>query len=218
MGDTRSSTVAMTAAAVLAVAAATGCSSGNNTTSSSTASSTSAASSTSTAASGTFSAEPPLAAYAPPGDYTGLLIDASDIGPDARTPGPPKIDPDGPGRTGVAQSFIKSDRSRIADAIVVWLDPARAAEFADTTKNEMSKRFPNGDEQPIDVGTNGFTYWRLAGDNEVNRRRITTLFFTEGKASVNLNFVNLPYDPIPPDVALDIARKQDAAIKKGIPS
>ena len=41
------------------------------------------------------------------------------------------------------------------------------------------------------------------------------LLFTEGKALVNLEFDSAPDDPIDADVATDIGRKQDAAIKKG---
>ncbi len=44
------------------------------------------------------------------------------------------------------------------------------------------------------------------------------LLFTEGKALVNLEFDSAPSDPIDTDIAKDIGRKQDAAIKKGLPS
>lgn len=44
------------------------------------------------------------------------------------------------------------------------------------------------------------------------------LLFTEGKALVNLEFDGAPSDPIDPAVAMDIGRKQDAAIKNGLPS
>lgn len=46
----------------------------------------------------------------------------------------------------------------------------------------------------------------------------TVVIFTEGKAFVDLEFESPPNDPVPPDVALDVARKQDAAIKAGLPS
>jgi hypothetical protein len=43
------------------------------------------------------------------------------------------------------------------------------------------------------------------------------LLFNEGKALVNLEFDSSPNDPIDPGVATDIGRKQDAAIKSGLP-
>jgi hypothetical protein len=46
---------------------------------------------------------------------------------------------------------------------------------------------------------------------------MTVLVFTEGKALVTLEFDSAPNDPIDPVVALDIGRKQDAAIKHGLP-
>jgi hypothetical protein len=213
IGDTRTSAVAVTAVAVLAVAAAAGCSGGNKATSSST------ASLTSTAAWGTSSAEPSpvIFAYAPPGDYTGLLINASDIGPDITTSGPPKIDPHGPGQTGVAQRFTSSDGRRIInDAISVLIDPANAAQFPAVFKVEMSKDVAGIAEQPIDVGTNGLMDRRYYGSGK-NRRQVTDLAFVEGRAAVWLAFLSASNDPIPTDIALDIARKQDAAIKNGLP-
>ena len=212
MGSTRTSAVAMMAAAVVAVAAATGCSGGNNATSPST------ASSTSTAASGTSSAEPSPSMFAPPGDYTGLLINASDIGPNITSPGPPKIDPNGPGKTGVAQHFTNSDGSLILDDVItVLIDPASAAQLAARYKTEVSKASPILVPQPIDVGTNGLMNERYIGSG-AGKRLIIDLAFAEGNASVYLLSNSTVNDPIPLDVMLDIARKQDAAIKNGLPS
>jgi hypothetical protein len=46
---------------------------------------------------------------------------------------------------------------------------------------------------------------------------VTVLLFTDGRALANLEFDSAPNDPIDAPVALDIGRKQDAAIKKGLP-
>jgi hypothetical protein len=42
--------------------------------------------------------------------------------------------------------------------------------------------------------------------------------FTEGKAFAVLEFESPPNDPVPSDVVLDLGRKQDAAIKSGLPA
>jgi hypothetical protein len=43
------------------------------------------------------------------------------------------------------------------------------------------------------------------------------LVFTEGKALVTLEFDSPPNEPTDPAAALDIGRKQDVAIKTGLP-
>ena len=57
----------------------------------------------------------------------------------------------------------------------------------------------------------------ISGTSPDNSQAITVLLFTEGRALVNLEFDSAPNDPIDPDIATDIGRKQDAAIKKGLP-
>jgi hypothetical protein len=42
--------------------------------------------------------------------------------------------------------------------------------------------------------------------------------FTEGKVFTVLEFESAPNDPLQPDFVLDLAKKQDAAIKSGLPS
>ena len=44
-----------------------------------------------------------------------------------------------------------------------------------------------------------------------------SVIFTEGKTFVDIEFESAAGDPLPPDFVLDVARKQDAAIKAGLP-
>jgi hypothetical protein len=44
------------------------------------------------------------------------------------------------------------------------------------------------------------------------------LAFSEGNAFVQIEFFNPGNDPLKPDFVLDIARKQDAAVKAGLPA
>ena len=194
-------TVAGCAVATLVVGAVgTGCSTGTKTASPS----SSAASST---GSGT------AASSTQPSDYSSLLIKASDIGGDLSGPQPPVLNPNG--ASGVAQLFANTDNSRrIGDTILIVADPAAAAAGLDNTKPNYGGKV-SGNWQPVDVGSNGAL---ISGTSPDNSQAITVLLFTEGKALVNLEFDSAPNDPIDADIAKDIGRKQDAAIKKGLPS
>jgi hypothetical protein len=146
-----------------------------------------------------------------PSDYSALLIAASDIGGDFTTPQPPVLNPNN--AVGVAQFFVNADKSRrIGDSIQIEADPATAAVGVDNTKANYGSRV-SGPWQPIDVGSNGAI---ISGTSPDNSQAITVLLFTEGKALVDLEFDSAPNDPIDAGVATDVARKQDAAIKKGL--
>jgi hypothetical protein len=183
-------------------AVATGCGGGNKGSSPS-----SSASSASSAASGT------VAPSEQPTDYSALLIKPSDIGGDLNAPQPPVLNPNG--APGVAQLFATADNSRrIGDTILIVADPATAAAGVENTKTNYGGKV-SGTWQPVDVGSNGAM---ISGTSPDNSQAVTVLLFTEGKALVNLEFDSAPNDPIDADVAKDIGRKQDAAIKKGLPN
>jgi serine/threonine protein kinase, bacterial len=149
---------------------------------------------------------------AQPTDYSSLLVKASDIGGDLSAPQPPVLNPNG--AAGVAQLFANPDNSRrIGDTILIVADPATAAAGLDNTKTNYAGKV-SGAWQPVDVGSNGAL---ISGTSPDNSQAITVLLFTEGKALVNIEFDSAPSDPIDADIAKDIGRKQDAAIKKGLP-
>jgi hypothetical protein len=146
-----------------------------------------------------------------PSDYSALLIAASDIGGDFTTPQPPVLNPNN--AVGVAQFFVNADKSRrIGDSIQIEADAATAAVGVDNTKANYGSRV-SGPWQPIDIGSNGTIISAISPDNS---QAVTVLLFTEGKALVDLEFDSAPNDPIDAGVATDVARKQDAAIKKGL--
>ncbi len=147
-----------------------------------------------------------------PKDYSGLLIKPSEIGGDFTAPQSPVLNPNN--TAGVAQLFTNADNSRrIGDSIVIVADPAAAAAGVDNTKANYASKV-SGTWQPVDVGSNGTM---ISGTSPDNSQAITVLLFTGGKALVNLEFDSAPNDPIDPAVATDIGRKQDAAIKNGLP-
>jgi hypothetical protein len=194
-------TVVGWAVATLVVGAVgTGCSTGTKTASPSSSAASSPGSST-------------AASSTQPSDYSSLLIKASDIGGDLSTPQPPVLNPNG--AAGVAQLFANPDNSRrIRDTILIVADPAAAAAGLDNTKTNYGGKV-SGNWQPVDVGSNGAL---ISGTSSDNSQAITVLLFTEGKALVSLEFDSAPNDPIDADIAKDIGRKQDAAVKKGLPS
>jgi hypothetical protein len=193
-------TVAGSLVATIVVAAATtGC--GDNKASSP--SSSGASSSSAASSSG-----------AQPTDYSGLLIKASDIDGDFSASQPPVLNQNG--TASVAQLFVNPDGSRrIGIMILVVADPATAAAGLENSKGGNYASKVSGTWQPADVGSNGAM---ISGTSPDNSQAVTVLLFTEGKALVSLEFYSVPSDPIAPDVAKDIGRKQDAAIKTGLPS
>ncbi len=199
----------LTASAVLIGAAVVGCGGGK----SPTASSGSASSPSSAASSG-----PPTGASPGAGaqaDYSNLLIKPGDVGPNATADGPPSQNPSG--ITGVGQVFKNPDGKRtIVDTIAVFPDTATATQTAANMRDVVGKKV-NGEQQPIDVGTNGFMVIGQATD-PANPMEITEAVFVEGRAMVDLESDCVVGNPTPADVMLDLARKQDAAIKAGLPA
>jgi len=199
MTISRRNVAGLVAAAMLVGAAASGCGSDK--------------SSSRPGSSGSPTAPSPTGA--PLGDYSNLLIKVTDIGPDYTAAQPPTMNPNG--TAGVAQLFATADNSRrIGDTIVIAVDAAAAAAgLENSKKNYLDKAVVGGSWQPVDVGSNGTI---LAGTSPDNSQAVTVLFFTEGKALVDLEFDSAPGDPIDQNVVLDIGRKQDAAVKAGLPS
>ena len=146
-------------------------------------------------------------------DYSNLLIKAGDIGGDFTTPQPPVLNPNN--APGVAQLFANADNSRrIGATILIVADPKVAAAGIENTKANYAGKV-SGTWQPVDIGTNGAM---ISGSAPGNSQAITVVLFNEGKALVNLEFDSAPNDPIDPGVAIDVARKQDAAIKGALPA
>lgn len=151
----------------------------------------------------------------PPGqptDYGFLLIKPSDVGGGLTAPQSPMLNPNN--APGVAQLFANPDSSRrLWDTIVVTADPSAAAAELAGSKSDYAGKVV-GDWRPLAVGANGVV---VSGASPDNTQAMTVLLFTEGKAFVTLEFDSAPNDPFDPAATLDIARKQDAAIKKGLP-
>jgi hypothetical protein len=206
----RTSAVGLAASAMLVGATVVACGSDKGTPASSTASSSSATSSGAAASSSTTASASPSAGQT---DYSSLLIKPSDVGPNAFVDGPPTVNPSGV--TGVGQTFKNPDGKRtIVDTIAVYPDAAGAAPMIPAMKDELAKKI-TGAPQPIDVGSNGFMVVGVAADPS-KQMEISEAVFIEGRAVIDLESDCTLGNPTPNDVFLDLARKQDAAVKKGL--
>ncbi len=147
-----------------------------------------------------------------PSDYGSLLIKPDEVGGGFTAPQSPMLNPNN--APGAAQLFSNADSSRrLWDTIVVASDPSAAAAELSSTQGGYNGKV-SGSWQPLAVGANGASISGTAPDNS---QAMTVLVFTEGRALVTLEFDSVPNDPTDPAVALDIGRKQDAAIKRGLP-
>jgi hypothetical protein len=146
------------------------------------------------------------------GDYTTLLIKASDINaPDPFTASPAVKNPNG--QQGATTTFTDPDHSHaIIDTIQIMLDPAAAANALDSAKG-VQRESLLAKPMSVDVGVDGTT---ISGPSPDHSKGITMLLFTEGKAFVTMEFDGPSYALAPPDFVTDVGQKQDAAIKKGL--
>ncbi|WP_445164508.1 hypothetical protein ACTXG5_19815 [Mycobacterium sp. Dal123C01] len=167
----------------------------------------SATSSTSTSA--------PSASSAPvqPNDYTGWLIQATDIdAPVPFTGTPPTNNPNG--QPGAATTFNTQDNTHIIkDTIQVLPDPGAATTALNAAKSGQGNAIKHPNTEATKVGTDGTV---VSGNSPDNSKGIAVLLFTEGNAFVTLEFDGPPDTLPPPDFINDIGQKQDAAVKKGL--
>jgi hypothetical protein len=207
-------------ASVLAVGvAATGCGSNKSSSPSSTTSTPTSTASPSSAAPTSSSGA------AQPSDYSNLLIKPADI----VVPGDtftlastkPSDNPAGVTGTFASASVDVNGPTREIDVVIhVYPDATAATQEHDQVapniaNPQMGFTLVGGTATPADVGTGGAMALGTNSDASKSRAR---LVFSEGRAFVQIEFFNPGNDPLKPDFVLDIARKQDAAIKAGLPA
>jgi hypothetical protein len=155
---------------------------------------------------------------AAPIDYTTLLIQGDDISstpPNVFTAAePPTQNPNG--MPGAAVLFKNQDDSdRIGDTVLVLPDAGGATNAMSGSVASLGNTVTGGNPQPLAVGNGGTM---VSGTSPDNSKAVTVVLFTEGKASITLEFDGAPGDVVPPDFALGVAAQQDAAIKNKLPS
>lgn len=147
------------------------------------------------------------------GDYTKLLIQASDLNaPEEFKASPITQNPNG--NAGVETTFSNEDGSNVIhDTILVMNDPSAAASALDSAKAKLGDSV-KGTPGPANVGTGGTT---ASGNSPDGSKGVTMVLFTEGKVFTTLEFDGPADTPAPPDFVTDTAQKQDTAIKNGLP-
>jgi hypothetical protein len=208
----RLSATSLAVAALVVGITATGCSKSEEKSESSTsaASSTASAEASSSEESTTEETSAPPAA---PADYGSLLIPPTDVGDDTQTPGGVQLNPGG--NPGAAQVYSNPDGTQqIIDTILVFPDvPAADSNFQ--SNSATLNTVTTGAPEPVEIGDQGVM---AAGTSPDGSKAVTVVMFSQGKALVSMNFESAPNDPVPPDVAKDIATKQAAAVEAGLPA
>ena len=213
MKMTQTKAVGLIGVALLVGTATVGCGSDDkgSSASSSSSSSSSAAATTSAAASESTSAS---ATAAPAGaDYSKLLLKPTDIDP-SFTAAEPMVDPNG--LKGVVQKMTNPQNQTIVFAIILNDDAAAALKALESSKAELPKEL-DGAPQPADVGDRGNGII-ATGKSPDGTKAVTEVYFTQGKAMVNVEFTSAPNDPVLPETALAVAKMQDTQVKNNLPA
>jgi hypothetical protein len=175
---------------------------------------TTSATSTSAAPSSTTSPTSSSAA-AQPSDYSNLLIKATDIVVPGDTFTLTQTLPV-PNPAGTEGVFMNQGGSRkVDDTIYVYPDAGAASQALDQSAKGIQELSVKAAPTPADVGTGG---QMAVGPSPDGSKSKAIVMFTEGKVFAVLEFESAPNDPLQPDFVLDLAKKQDAAIKSGLPS
>ena len=145
------------------------------------------------------------------GDYSSLLIQPTDIGPDVTTDGPPSANPGGSPGTG--RVFRTADGRAVVVTIAVFPDAAGAAALIQPFKDELATKV-DGQPKPVDVGANGFM---VEGPAKKKSMEVSEVVFAQGRALIDLEYDSPPGNPAPADAVLEVARKQAAAVAAGLP-
>ena len=212
MDIARLSVTSLAVAALVVGVTAAGCSKKEDAPAESSTSATSSSTSAE-ATSSEESAPEETSAPAEPTDYGTLLLPPADMGGDTQTPGGVQLNPGG--NPGAAQVYASPDgKQQIIDTILVFPDVA-AADSNFQSNSATLNTVVTGPPEPLEVGTNGVM---AVGTSPDGSKEVTVILFTQDRALVSLNFESDPGDPVPPEVATDIATKQAAAIAANLPA
>ena len=179
--------------------------------------SSSAPSSTSTSAASSSATTTPTSSggAAQPNDYSNLLIKPSDIVVPGDTFTLTQTLPV-PNPAGAEGVFTNQGGTRkLDDTIYVYPDAGAAAQALDQSAKAIQELSVKAAPTPVNVGTGG---QMAVGPSPDGSKAKGIVMFTEGRVFTVLEFESPQNDPLQPDFVSDLGRKQDAAIKSGLPS
>lgn len=180
------------------------------------ASSTSSAASSSVASSTSASGAPASSNAAQPSDFNNLLIKPADIVVPGDTFTLTQTLPVTP--AGAEGVFTNQTNLRKVDVTIsVYPDAAQAGQamegFSQTfTDPQLGVKGP---VSPAEVGSKGTV---VVGQSPDGAKSVGIVVFTEGKVFTVIELNSPPDDAVQQDFLVDLARKQDAAIKAGLPA
>ena len=202
---TRSHTFGLLIATFVVAAVATGCTA---------ASSTSSAKSPDTSIALSSPAQSTPAGRRAP-DYRRLLIEPGDITTGTDTFATRSSTTNPGGSEGVSALFVNQHDTRaIGDTILILPDSAAATTTLNTTVSSIGTIVTGDSPQPSPVGTGGTV---VSGSSSDGSKAMIVLLFTEGRAVVRMEFDSAPGDPIPQQVVTEVGKKQEIAIRTGLP-
>lgn len=149
-------------------------------------------------------------AAAQPGDFSTLPVDPNLITDSlAYNAAPPVYNPDG--QPGIQTVYTHRDGSRtITTTVLVLPDAGAATAVLDGARAGLAGQVANGKSQPAAVGSDGTL---LTGTSQDGSKSVTVLSFAEGNTATTIEFAGAPNDPVPPDLVLELGRKQDTTIR-----
>ncbi len=141
-------------------------------------------------------------------DYSTLPVDPNLVTDSfAYTAAAPVFNPNG--QPGVQAVYNHRDNTRQITTTVMVLPNAQAATAAlDGARAELAGQVTNPQTQPADVGSGGTMLTGMSSDGS---QSVTVLSFAEGNTATTIEFEGAPNDPAPPDLVLELGRKQDTA-------
>lgn len=147
-------------------------------------------------------------AAAAPGDYSTLPVDPNLVTDSlAYTSAPPVFNPSG--QPGVEAVYNHRDSSRQITTTVLVLPDAQAATAAlNSARTQLAGEVTNAKTEPADVGSDGAMLTGMSSDGS---QSVTVLSFAQGNTATTIEFEGTPTDPAPPDLVLELGRKQDTA-------
>lgn len=178
------------------------------------ASSTSSAASSSVASSTSASASSSNAAQ--PSDFNNLLIKAADIVVPGDTFTLTQTLPVTP--AGAEGVFTNQTNLRKVDVTIsVYPDAAQAGQAMEGFSQTLTdpQLGVKGPVSPAEVGSKGTV---VVGQSPDGAKSVGIVVFTEGKVFTVIELNSPPDDAVQQDFLVDLARKQDAAIKAGLPA
>jgi hypothetical protein len=150
------------------------------------------------------------AAAAEPGDYGNLPVDPNVI-TDSTAYAVTRTTPNPNGQPGIETVYSHRDDSRtITDTILVLPDPATAAAALESLKTPVVTAIPGGATKSAPVGTGGTI---VTGASPDGTQSVTVVSFTQGNTATSIEFAGAPGDPVPSELALEYAQRQDTTIK-----